>query len=246
VTTAAYIRSAYGVLAFLNGSRDKGVELYEQAVSDLRASGGAGVPMIVFTDFAGWLIMLEQFDQARQLLHEALHLARRTPTSWLIGGILITLALADALENQAGAAAYKLGAVEAIKSNRGVSIPIQFQQRIEQATVLSVEALEPQAFDEAFASGKLNAGEIIDQLLWVRESPAPEELRRDAARRLGMTRRECDVIPHLAAGLSDREIASRLYISHRTASTHVSNIMQRLGASSRADAAVRAVRLGLV
>jgi predicted ATPase/DNA-binding NarL/FixJ family response regulator len=246
VTIAAYIRSAYGLLAFLLGDHDQGIERYEQAVSGLRAAGGAGVPIIVFTDFAGWLIMLQRFDEARQLLHEALHLARRTPTTWLVGGILITLALADAMENQPTAAAHKLGAVDAIKSNRGVTVPIQFQQRVDQATSLSMARLDRRAFDKAFASGRARATEIIDQLLSNADSPASEDLRRQAARRLGMTRRECDVIPHLAAGLSDREIASNLFISHRTASAHVSSIMQRLGASSRADAAVRAVRLGLV
>jgi predicted ATPase/DNA-binding CsgD family transcriptional regulator len=246
ITTAAYVRSAYGLLAFLHGNRAWGIERYDRAVSELRDAGGAGVPIVVFTDYAGWLITLERLSQARQLLHEALHLARRTPTSWLIGGILISLALADAIEGHATSAAYKLGAVVGIQNSRGVTIPIQFQQRVERATALASAAQEPFAFAEAHEYGRLNAAEIVDQLLSDPATSAFDEVPRQAARRLGLTRRECDVLPYLVAGLSDREIASNLFISHRTASVHVGRILQRLSATTRADAAVRAVRLGLV
>lgn len=202
--------------------------------------------MIVMTDYAGWLIALERLPQARQLLYEALCRARHTPTSWPIAGILIGLALADALEGHAIAAAYKLGAVEGIRSSRGVTVPLQFQQRIEQATVVARGALEQFAFAEAFDQGRLNANDIVNHLLADPLEPGLDDVQQQAARRLGLTRREHDVLPYLVAGLSDREIASHLFISHRTASSHVGKIMQRLGASSRADAAVRAVRLRLV
>jgi DNA-binding NarL/FixJ family response regulator len=49
----------------------------------------------------------------------------------------------------------------------------------------------------------------------------------------------------VTAGLSDKEIGESLYISHRTASKHVANILAKLGVSSRSEAAVRAVRDGL-
>lgn len=246
MTIAAYARSALGVVAFLKGNRAWGIELYEQAVSDLRTSGGVGIPMIVFTDFAGWLIVLERLTQARQLLHEALLLARRAPTSWLIGGILICLSLADAMEGHAASAAYKLGAVEGIRISRGVTIPVQFQQRVELSTSLASAALEPFAFAEAFEHGKANAAEVVDQLLSDSAGPGFEVAQQQAARRIGLTRRECDVLPYLVAGLSDREIAAKLFISHRTASAHVGRILQRLEATTRGEAAVRAVRLRLV
>jgi DNA-binding CsgD family transcriptional regulator len=245
ITISAYVRSALGIVAFLQGYRAWGLELYDRAVSELRPAGGASVPIVVFTDYAGWLIMLERLPQARQLLHEALHLARRTPTSWLIGGILVCLALADAMEGHAASAAYKLGAVEGIRTSRGITVPVQYQQRVDRATVLSNALLEPSAFAEAYDHGRLNPGEIVAQLLSNSAAPLLSNASQQAARRLGLTRRECDVLPYVVAGMSDREIASRLFISHRTASAHVSRILQRLGASTRADAAVRAVRLGL-
>jgi DNA-binding NarL/FixJ family response regulator len=49
----------------------------------------------------------------------------------------------------------------------------------------------------------------------------------------------------IVAGRSDRAIADALFISHRTASKHVSAILAKLDAISRAEVAARAVRDGL-
>ncbi|HEY1278792.1 MAG TPA: LuxR C-terminal-related transcriptional regulator, partial [Acidimicrobiales bacterium] len=49
-----------------------------------------------------------------------------------------------------------------------------------------------------------------------------------------------------AEGLSNAEVARRLYISPKTAAVHVSNILMKLGMSSRAEVAAWAVRSGLV
>ena len=61
-----------------------------------------------------------------------------------------------------------------------------------------------------------------------------------------LTPREREVAVLLAEGLSNGEIARRLYISTKTASVHVSNILAKLGMASRAEVAAWAVRSGLV
>ena len=53
---------------------------------------------------------------------------------------------------------------------------------------------------------------------------------------LGLTQREIEVLGQLAGGRSDAEIAEALFISKKTASVHVSNILRKLGVSSRIDA----------
>lgn len=57
--------------------------------------------------------------------------------------------------------------------------------------------------------------------------------------------REVEVLRLLADGASDPEIAAALFISRRTAATHVRHIYDKLGVSSRAAAAAWAVRNGL-
>jgi DNA-binding CsgD family transcriptional regulator/tetratricopeptide (TPR) repeat protein len=66
------------------------------------------------------------------------------------------------------------------------------------------------------------------------------------AQRLGLTKRELEVLAYVAAGLSNREIGEALFISPRTAGIHVSNILRKLGVTSRVQAATAAQRLGLV
>jgi predicted ATPase/DNA-binding CsgD family transcriptional regulator len=61
----------------------------------------------------------------------------------------------------------------------------------------------------------------------------------------GLTNRELDVLRLLGAGLTNREIGTRLRISTGTAGVHVSNILRKLGASTRTQAAALAHRLGL-
>jgi DNA-binding CsgD family transcriptional regulator len=61
-----------------------------------------------------------------------------------------------------------------------------------------------------------------------------------------LTSREQDVLEQIAAGLSNREIASTLGISEHTVKFHVSGILGKLGVTSRAAAIRRAVRRGLV
>jgi len=58
--------------------------------------------------------------------------------------------------------------------------------------------------------------------------------------------REMEVLRLMAEGLSSREIGERLFISPRTATTHVANIFAKLGVDSRASAVTAGFRLGLI
>ena len=61
-----------------------------------------------------------------------------------------------------------------------------------------------------------------------------------------LTSREMEVLRLVVAGHSNGQIALRLGISVKTASAHVSNILRKLDAENRVEAAVRASRIGLV
>lgn len=62
----------------------------------------------------------------------------------------------------------------------------------------------------------------------------------------GLTARQLEVLSHLADGSTNREIAERLHISLKTVEHHVSAILERLDAPSRAEAVAAAERLGLL
>jgi DNA-binding CsgD family transcriptional regulator len=61
-----------------------------------------------------------------------------------------------------------------------------------------------------------------------------------------LTPRERDVLALLAEGRTNRQIGGTLFISEKTASVHVSNILGKLGASGRAEAVAIAHRRGLL
>ncbi len=77
-----------------------------------------------------------------------------------------------------------------------------------------------------------------------RIGPAPDDGRPGAAL-ASLTGREREVLRLIAAGRSNREIAAALFIAPKTASVHVSNILSKLGAASRTEAAAVAHREGL-
>jgi len=115
---------------------------------------------------------------------------------------------------------------------------------------------------EAGASGYLLKDSDADEVLAAVRAARRGELHLDAAvaRRLTetlrsasrdepraeLTMRELEVLRLVGAGKANKEIAAELSISERTARTHVSNILAKLQLGSRTQAALWAVREGLV
>ncbi len=74
---------------------------------------------------------------------------------------------------------------------------------------------------------------------------APED-RTKKKQAFGLSRREIEVLALIAEGRTNREIGERLFISQKTVGVHVGNILAKLGASGRVEAAMVAIRLELV
>jgi DNA-binding NarL/FixJ family response regulator len=61
-----------------------------------------------------------------------------------------------------------------------------------------------------------------------------------------LSSREMEVLQCLAKGLTTAQIARDLYISENTVKTHVRHILEKLEASNRAEAVIKAMQLGLI
>jgi DNA-binding NarL/FixJ family response regulator len=73
----------------------------------------------------------------------------------------------------------------------------------------------------------------------------PDGDRRTATGSAARTPREREVALLIAEGLTNAELAQRLYISPKTAAVHVSNVLAKLGMGSRTEVAAWAIREGL-
>ena len=77
---------------------------------------------------------------------------------------------------------------------------------------------------------------------------APKASPLDPSRReaLGITRRELQILELIAAGLSNREIAERIFVSENTVKTHSSRLFEKLSARRRTQAVQIGKELGLL
>jgi DNA-binding NarL/FixJ family response regulator len=116
------------------------------------------------------------------------------------------------------------------------------------AAAQAVEALRA-AYETATALG---AEPLVDDIEAMArrarislDAPVVPVLGESDAVRLGLTSREAEVLALVAAGKTNREIGAELFVSEKPASVHVSNILRKLGVSSRVNAAAIAQRVGV-
>jgi len=97
--------------------------------------------------------------------------------------------------------------------------------------------------ERAAAGEPLLSGEIAGRVLREFERERQEERYREQL--AGLTPREEETLKLIATGESNREIATRLFISEQTVKNHVASIFRKLHVNDRTKAALLAVKLGL-
>jgi len=98
------------------------------------------------------------------------------------------------------------------------------------------------------AGDALLAPSVTRRLLgqFARTLPGPRASRASPASLSALTERETEVLRLLAMGLSNAELAGRLYISEATVKSHVSSLLRKLGLRDRVQAVILAYDTGLV
>lgn len=88
---------------------------------------------------------------------------------------------------------------------------------------------------------------VVEKQVYVPQNPAGEfSLNETELNKLGISRRELEVLQLIAEGLSNQEIAARLYVSLNTIKTHSSRIFEKLDVKRRTQAIEKAKRLSLI
>jgi DNA-binding CsgD family transcriptional regulator len=146
---------------------------------------------------------------------------------------LLRLAEAHTAAGDLDAAAHAVRESHALASGLGAAPIAAEAEALARRARLSLPAEPADALDGR--PGEHGAGDDA----WPTARPA------DELARFGLTDREREVLILVAAGRSNPEIAKTLFISAKTASVHVSNILAKLGVSGRVEAAAVAHRLGI-
>ena len=89
---------------------------------------------------------------------------------------------------------------------------------------------------------------VVREVLDPAETPALEPFAPNTAQQqnLGITARELEILILIARGLSNREIATQLFVSENTVKTHCARVFDKLGAARRTQAVQRGKELGLL
>jgi predicted ATPase/DNA-binding NarL/FixJ family response regulator len=180
-------------------------------------------------------------DMLRESLRTHVQLGDRWRIASVIEAIAGTLA-----SSEPATAVTLLGASEALRGDLGADVPPAERPAVKAALAAAKRALEPGLFAKSRASGRAmllpDAIELACTSTGPRPAPAPESPAGLAA---GLTERELAVLHLIGQGLTNKEIGSRLFISAGTAGVHVSNILRKLGVTSRVQAAGIARENGL-
>jgi DNA-binding CsgD family transcriptional regulator len=76
--------------------------------------------------------------------------------------------------------------------------------------------------------------------------PQPFALNEERLKDLGITKRELEILELIASGMSNREIAEKLFVSENTVKTHSSRLFDKLSAKRRTQAVQIAKEMGLI
>jgi DNA-binding CsgD family transcriptional regulator len=154
-----------------------------------------------------------------------------------------------AAHGQALGAARLFGAAEALRDAMAAPLPEVEHPDYDRDMQAARGALSAAAFAAAWAQGRALPLEraVAEALaIGVVDGPsAPATLTASMPGPAGLTPREVEVLRCIAAGRSNREIATDLSIAERTVARHITNIYDKIGARSKAEATAYAFRHGL-
>ena len=219
--------------------------LLSRTLTEFRESIGPGGTAFVL--FSLGMLALQSGDTARAdaLLRECLQLRWRTRDLRTLPETLESLAGVSTSTSDHRRAAVLLGTAQRTRELTGAAL-LPWLAEGRQATFQLVRGeLGEALFDRLHLDGcRMQLQDAVEYALLSASVPPRDRQNLDAT--LTLSQRERQVAKLLARGLSNREIATRLVISERTAEAHVEHIRSKLGVSSRGQVGLWAIQHGLV
>jgi predicted ATPase/DNA-binding CsgD family transcriptional regulator/DNA-binding XRE family transcriptional regulator len=236
-----------GQLWWLEGDLDLGEEYGQEALAVARAAGSTTWTAYALYVLASLAHERGDLRRAGGLYREALALGWEHHDRLCVRMALPGLAGVAAMEGDAARALRLAGAASALEENAGMWAFPPIRARQERWLATAEQALDAASREAARAEGRrMTMDEVIAHALEDTRAVAGATSEAAPAVRDRLSPREREVLGLVAQGRSNREIAEALVVTEHTAKYHVAQLLNKLGAGSRAEAVARAVAAGLL
>lgn len=231
-----------GSAALYSGDPARATTLLEESLSASRQAG--------YREGVAWSLNLlgvaahrrGEHDRAEAGLRESLKVHRELGDRWRMASVLDALANTACARRNPGRASRLFGAAEVLREALGVPVP-RVERTDRDAGILCARAeAGEEDFGKALAAGRAMKPE---EFMALAMRPSPER-RPPVAPAHELSVREAEVLGLVAEGLTDAQVAERLFISPRTVGHHLSSVYRKLRVPSRAAAAKAALERGII
>ena len=242
----AFLRSVVACAALEAGDLDSAVSQLEGSLVLRRDLGDPRAVSMSLLTLGEAELNRGNLDRGAALLEEGARISRNLGDRFGTAHFVLDLGNVSALREKPIRAARLWGAAEAQRKRMGTFLS-RFDlvaSGYEENLAAVRSALDEAAFDAAWAEGRdMSFERAIEYAL---EVPTAYDQSRAPSAPAGLTKRELEVLGLVARGMSNGEIATDLVLSEHTVHRHVSNVLGKLGVSSRAAAVAEAARLDLL
>ncbi len=250
--------SALACEFLLQGNQERATTVNEEATALVRKQGAnlGGYSRLPGTlERLGWAALLRGDQERAKAWHEEnLRLSQKLGNKLIATESLEGLACAVGTKGEAERAAKLFGAAQALREAVGYPQPPS-ERAVQEPYLVAARSRLEETWEAALAEGRaMDLEEAVEYALSEEElstiisSAAPtEQLSAPVSERpAGLTPREVEVLRLVATGMTNVQVAQRLFLSPRTVQRHLNSIYHKLGVSSRVAATRFALEHGLV
>ena len=219
------------------GDHERAKRLAERGLTLSREVGERQAISVALNTLATLAQAERDHERTRELFEEGLTVSAELGNESDVVHCLEGLASIAGAEDSFERAARLWGAAGALLEEIEVGVHTYVPDRsLQQSQVAAAHArLDEEAFEAAWAEGRMMTSEQAIQYALEQEA-APKQAAAEA-NPAGLSAREAEVLRLVAGGLTNAEVAEKLFLSSRTVDWHLGTIYRKLGSHSRTEAA---------